>query len=81
VGLLVLLVRREEPCASDSKYTRRRPLGKGLSFYQLLKDLKLLAHVLSQPTTAKHPFGKSPVFVKAKDADRVRLQYCDKTPV
>ena len=37
VGLLALLMRGEEPRASDSKYTKRRPLGKGLSSYQLFK--------------------------------------------
>ncbi|TFK21369.1 pre-rRNA processing protein Utp22 [Coprinopsis marcescibilis] len=55
-GLLELLL------TGESTRTKRRPLGKGLSSYQLFKA--------ALSCLAKHDFEKEPIFIKSKDGQR-----------
>ncbi|KAI9456746.1 Nrap protein [Russula earlei] len=56
-AVLELLVRGEEPCSKTK--SRRRPLGNGLSSYQLFRAA---LDLLSQ-----HDFSQDPIFVKSED--------------
>ncbi|KAH9914177.1 Nrap protein [Epithele typhae] len=62
-SLLAMLVRGEEPRPGMVKASsKRKPLGKGLSSYQLFKA--------SLDFLARHNFANDPVFVKSKDGHR-----------
>ncbi|KIJ60730.1 hypothetical protein HYDPIDRAFT_31953 [Hydnomerulius pinastri MD-312] len=62
-SLLGLIIGGEEPAGGKAGKTgMRRPIGKGLSSYQLFRA--------SLDFLAKHEFGKSPAFVKSANGHR-----------
>ncbi|KAI0916701.1 hypothetical protein AcV5_003115 [Taiwanofungus camphoratus] len=69
-ALLELLVSGEEPLGVGASFgkaaTKRKPLGKGLSSYQLFKA--------ALDFLAKHDFSREPIFVRAKDGHRLSPQ-------
>lgn len=84
-ALLELLVSGEEPLGVGASFgkaaTKRKPLGKGLSSYQLFKaaldflgarhSFDLVNRMFISLRAAKHDFSREPIFVRAKDGHRV----------
>ncbi|EIW56105.1 Nrap protein [Trametes versicolor FP-101664 SS1] len=73
-SILDLIVNGEEPppAGLGKRGARRKPLGKGLSSYQLFKAaLDFLGMIPSTlGTFPRHNFGEEAVFVKSKDGHR-----------
>lgn len=81
-GLLGLLIAGEERTASGAKSTRK-PLGRGLSSYQLFRAAldflgnfffeNLIHTIFADSYLAKHEFGKDHVYLRSQDGHRVRF--------
>ena len=73
VVLLALLMRGEELRASDPKYMKRRPLGNGVSSYQLFKAVLDCLGMLCEAigghlfTTYNSPTLQVPLFVNSDE--------------
>lgn len=80
-AVLDLLINGEEPAVSKvKKFSRRKPLGKGLSSYQLFRAaLDFFGMFFRTPSksnidvrlTAKHDFAAEHVFMKSEHGHRV----------